>query len=194
MNTRVFTCAAVMGSLPLGGMILILMFKNSSFAINLILLIVTLLQLPMINLCRRALKPFICPDAELLTDMGIEYVPAAFEPGRYKIDSRVSSVAMWLGLLGPFFTWLAVLFPREVCVTVLNFASYTAPSMNLLAFAFVTFIIGTLSLPFWFEASRAAAIYSEGSERKRYLLRGFADSIQKNTGVRAFLKAKKNRK
>ena len=191
MNARVFRCAVSMAILPLSGMLFILMFKHNSEAINLILLLVSLLQLPMIFLCKRALRPFIKPDAELLSRMGIEYVPAAFEPGRYQTDSKVSSILIWLSMFAPLFTWLAVHHPKEVCVTVLNFATYTAPSMNLLAFSVFCFIIGTLSLPFWFEASRAAAIYAEGSERKRYLLMGFAESIKKSSGVKSFLKAEK---
>ena len=83
MNKRLLFFALLLAVFPLGGIILILIFKTNPRAANLVLLAVSLLQLPVILLCKNALRPFIHPDDGLLERMGIDFVPVPFEPGRY---------------------------------------------------------------------------------------------------------------
>ena len=187
MRKRLWGCTAALAVLPFAGMVGMLIFKESGLMVGLIMAASMILQMPVILVCKKVVEPFICPDADLLSGMGVEYVPAAYEPGKFSMDSRISSAAIWLGMAAPLLGALAIRFPREVTVTVLNFYTYTAPSMDLLIPAFLLVFVGALALPFWFEVTRANAVFSEGSERKRYLLRGFADKLEEEDGSRSFL-------
>ena len=193
MNARLLRCTIGMTVLPFSGVMLILAFQHDSAAVNLVLILATLIQLPVVLLCKRAIKPFIRPDAELLTRIGVASVPAAYEPGKFKIDARIASVALWISLIAPFLAWLAIHFPQEVTVSVLNFATYVTPSMSLLVPSLMFVLVGAFALPFWFQTSRANAMYSEGSERKRYLLRGFVDRLEQTGSVQEYISAYKGR-
>ena len=103
--------------------------------------------------------------------MKIPGVPVAYEPGRFRIDARFSSAAVWLSLLSPVLVRAAVLHPEQITAS-------PVPNISLLLCAFCTLLLGVLALPFWFDSSQAAVIYAEGSERKRYLLMGFAGRLE----------------
>lgn len=191
MNARLIQYTLLASVCPASGVVLILAYHNDPNVINLVLILATLLQLPMMLLCQRAMLPYIHPDIDVLTKLGVSYVPAPFEPGRYKIDSRVSAAARWLSMLGPLFIWLALRYPETV--TVLNFYTYTAPSINLLALGFVSLLLGIVAFPFWVQMARASAMYAMGSDRKRYLMRGLFDYLDSFGGVMAYENARRGK-
>ena len=189
MNTRLLHYTIGMAVLPLGGALLLFGLRESAGAMLLVVLLTSVLQIPVILVSRAAMRVLIMPDFRALREIGVEYVPAAYEPGRFRVDARVCDAAMWVTALVPFFTWMAIRCPSEVVVPVLNFATYTAPSGNWMLLALLALCVGVAAYPSWMELSRAAVMYAEGSEQKRYLIRGFEDWLEQSGGLQAYLKA-----
>ena len=192
MNARMMRWTALLAALPFTGVVLILVLQNNPVMMTLTMLMTMLLQIPMMALCKRAVRPFIRPNADVLAELGVSYVPAAYEPGRCHKDARVSEMLIASGLAAPVLARLAVAYQTEVTVTVLNFLTYTAPSLTLLVPAFLTILLSAMAFLFWFEAARAAAVYGEGSERRRYLMMGFVDRLETKGADRADLAALRN--
>ena len=193
MNARLLRFTLQVAVCPILGVVLILANHDHPTTVNLVLILASLLQLSVLLISKKAMQPFIHPDIDVLTQMGVEYVPAPFEPGRFKTDTKVASVCMWLSLLGPAFMWLALRNYETVTVTVLNFYTYEAPSINLLSLGFVSLLLGILAFPFWVQMARASAMYAEGSDRKRYLMRGFFDRLELYGSVEQYQAIRKGR-
>ena len=178
MKTRVLRYTLCIAALPVGSIFLILHFRGRPLLTGALLLLTAVFQLPVIQSCKRAMRPFICPDAAVLLELGVDYLPAAYEPGRFGLDARISSGAMWLSLGAPALIWLGTLLPPPPIARTMAEMPGTPVLFYLVVAAVLLLFFGTLAFPYWFETSRAAAIYAEGSDRKRYLLCGFAEKLQ----------------
>ena len=191
MKTRLLLYTIHISLLPAGAAFMILMMRNDKTAVNVIAFLVCLLQALVIINCKKVMQLFIAPDTEVLKEMNVSYVPTAYEPGRFQIDTRISSIAIWLTLATPILTRIAISFPENVIIASTGTAGYSIPmpNFNLLVIALCTFLIGVIAFPFWFEMARAAAIYAEGSDGKRYLMRGFAESLDETGGFKRYIKA-----
>ena len=194
MKSRILLYTFHISMLPAGGAFMILVMRDDRTAVDVIVFLVCLLQAAVIMNCKKVMQLFIAPDTEVLQEMNIRYVPIAYEPGRFQIDTKISSAAIWLTLLAPICTRLAISFPETVTVAVAGTAGYSIPMPNftLLIISICGLLLGLLAFPFWFEMARASAIYAEGSDKKRYLMMGFADSLDECDGFKKYLKACRN--
>ena len=193
MNAKLFRYTLYMTLMSVSGVLWAVALRQNSQAALSILFLLAGLQLSVLLMCKRSLINVILPDLNVLKKMGVPYVPIAYQPGRYRIDARVCGVATHLVLLPPVLMWLACQFPQTIEIGGLEVLSYTAPNMNLMLASFITLAIGSLALPTWFHATRAAVIYAEGSEKKRYLYRGFVDVLDRRGGLALYQDARKGR-
>lgn len=189
MNAKLLRYTIYTTVLPVSGVLWAVVLKDDGGRALACLSLLAALQLTLLMLCRRSLDSIIHPDTAVLQKMGVEYVPIAYQPGRFKADARVSFALNYLSLLPPALIWLACQFPERTEVSVVPGLSYTSPNMALMMAALFTLLIGAAALPFWFHAARAAVIYNTGSEQKRYLLRGFADLLEQREGLYVYQNA-----
>ena len=189
MNAKLIRYTLYMTLLPISGVLWAIALRDDSTSAMLMLALFAALQLSVLLLCKRSLMPFIHPDTAVLNKMGVQYVPIVYQPGRFKADTQVCAVLTHLSLLPPVLVWLACRSPEAVHVAGVDALTYTAPNMNLMLAALFALLFGVLTFPIWFHAARAAAIYNTGSEKKRYLMRGFADTLEVRGGVAAYQQA-----
>ena len=194
MNARLLRYTIYTAILPVSGVLLILNLKSADTLTALICILATFAQVPVILFCKRDLKQFIRPDVKVLLKMDVPYVPAPYEPGRFKTDARIASGAVWLTLLAPLTAWFAIQFPEAVKISVLNDATYFAPAMFFIVPMLFCLFFGILALPFWFETARANEIFSEINEQKRYLLMGFAEYTVQEYYAVEYIETRHNRK
>ena len=187
MNAKLFRYTIYLTLLPVSGVLWAVALRyNINTAVPMLCLLAAL-QLSVLLLCKRSLMNFVHPDTAVLSKMGIPCVPVAYQPGRCKVEARVCSVTMYLSLLPPALIWLACQFPETIDVGGLHVFTYATPNLALMASALVLLAVGVLSFPVWFQAARAAAIFAEGSDKKRYLMRGFVDHLDKHGSISAYL-------
>ena len=131
MKARLILCTVFTALVPAASVILVAMFSRDSLAMGVILVLGVLLQIPVILSCRHGMKPFIHPDTDILQIMGVEYVPVAYEPGRFRKDAAVCGVLVWATVLPGVLTRLAVRHPETIAV--MGHFHYTMPSLFFLA-------------------------------------------------------------
>ena len=187
MNARLLRCSLFVLILPIGTTLWMLDAPPDGGRTLLVLLAALGLQLLVLRWCKKQMEPFIHPDPRLLRHLGVSCVPMAYQPGRFRADVRVCSVGLWLSSAAPVFTWLAFQLPRPHDMMR---SLGPLPNADLLLFAAFAILFGGLVFPFWFAVSRAAALYAEGSDQKRYLQRGFLDVLENQRGAgRTYLAA-----
>lgn len=187
MNARLLRCSLFVLVIPVSAALLMLGAGPDGRFTGILLLAALLLQLPVIRYCKNQMDPFIHPDTRILSHMGVAYVPMPYQPGRFRVDVRVCSAGLWLTSAAPVLVWLAQKLPRPLSMMR---SVGPVPNSNLLLFAAFSILFGGLMFPFWFALSRAAALYAEGSDKKRYLLRGFVDVLENQNGAsRTYLSA-----
>ena len=147
-----------------------------------------LIQIPVINMCKKNLKKIFLPPEAALKLLGVKRVSCAYEPGRYKTDFRVTGVLLWLGIASPFAMCLALLFKKTYTVPILNYATYQGPHMVLILFSLICLLIGIMMLPLWVKFGQAMVIMNEGNDGRRYLYRGFAEYIEESSQYSAYEK------
>ena len=187
MNAKLLRYTIYLTLLPVSGVLWAVALRYNINTAVPILCLLAALQLSVLLLCKRSLMNFVHPDTAVLSKMGIPCVPVAYQPGRCKVEARVCSVTMYLSLLPPILIWLACQYPEVIHVGGLDALSYTSPNMALMMLALFAVFAGVLSFPVWFQAARAAAIFAEGSDKKRYLMRGFVDHLDNQGSISAYL-------
>ena len=178
MNQRILKRAAILAVIPLITVLLTYRSWGSRGLMLSVLLLGTAVQTAAIQFCKLDLGRLIHPTDDMLRQMGAVHVPIPYEPGKYRIDARVTECVMWLSVPAPLLAFLARAFPKEYTVTVLNNFQYTGPNYTLLLLALACTVLGAMALCLWVYLEQARVVYSEPGENRRYLLNGFADALR----------------
>ena len=177
MRKRVIRNAIIILIVPF---MTIMFMAHFSYSQNMQLIVVILgmlLQIFIVFLCKKNMKSIITPDFQKILSLRIERIPAPYEPGKFDIDFRISSIAAMLGVLTPILAFMAYVFKRKVSDSFLEVIVSEPPNINFLLLALATMIAGALSYVMWVMTGQARTIANEGSENKRYLYRAYAEKV-----------------
>ena len=189
MNTRLLQNGLILTIAPLATIAISCYFWGNLPVQLLVLLLGMVLQAAAVILCKRDLRRLIWPDFQVLEDMKFENIPAVFDRHRYKADARVFGLLAWLGVPAQGCVLLAKAFSAPVKTMALVSVPELAPNVLMITGGLLCVFFGALNFMLWAKFSQAAAIYGEISEKKRYLLRGFAEILDQPGGYARYLSA-----
>ena len=194
MRRRILLDSLLLAIVPMAAVYLTLTFRADVSARTLFAVLGVMLQIPLIYTCRLDMRRFFAPSLEALDHLHISSIPAPYQPGKFKVDTAVTNMGMWMSMAAAPMVFIAMLFPTTTTVSGLEFASYTTPNLTLLILSFVSIILSCLSFALWVKFKQANQIFDQGSERKRYLYRGFAEVIDDAGFCRSYLKVLSDRR
>lgn len=182
MNLRLLRHTTILTAIPL----LTLLVSARVWGLDLrlqipVLLLGSLLHVAVLHHCVQDLQPLLHPTMEMMHALHAQHIPMAYEPDRFRWDVKFLQVFLWVGVPAPFLFLVARLWPWFFpdCATICSL------SVGWTVTAFLSLLGGLLSLGLWARFTQAHVIASTPGENRRYLLRGFAEELDRPGGYQA---------
>ena len=183
MNARLIRHTILLTAIPLLTILVSAWVWEEALLLQLpALLIGSLLHVAAIRWCMGDLDPLLNPTTDMMQAMHAQHIPMAYEPDRFRPELKFVNAFLWVGVPAPLLFLVARLwpwfFPDCGVIGVL--------STGWTAVAFLSLFGGMLALGLWARFTQAHIISSTPSEHRRYLLRGFAEEIDKPGQCQAY--------
>lgn len=177
MRKRLIRNSIFMLAVPIATIIFLARYSHLPKMQLLVVALGAFAQIVVVTFCKKNMRKIFTPDIRMILSSGIERMPAPYEPGKYDHDFKISGIVSMFGSLSPIMAYLAYIYKKEITIPELQILNAKVLNTNFMLLSLFFLIIAPIAFIIWVNVGQVMNIANEGNDNKRYLYRGYAESL-----------------